>query len=76
MIYEEATARDMRQALAAGETSAAGLLKEARRVIREKDGDSNAFVEVFDSAESDAVTADAMIAEGTRVSSDGYPDCH
>ena len=63
----------MRDALKEGSTTAAGLLAEARRVIKEKDGDINAFIEVFDSADADAERADAMIQKGEGKPLTGIP---
>ncbi len=73
MKYEEATAQDMRQALEDGSTTATDLLKEARRVIREKDDSIHAFVEVFDSADEDARLADTMIQEKRATPLTGIP---
>ena len=73
MRYEEATVQDMRELLAKGDSSAAGLLAEAKRVIAERDGAVKAFVEVFDSADEDAKRADVMLREGRAMPLTGIP---
>ena len=73
MRYEEATVQDMRELLAKGDSSAAGLLAEAKRVIAERDGAVKAFVEVFDSADEDAKRADVMLREGRVMPLTGIP---
>ena len=61
MKYEEATITELREALDSNTISAVELLKESKRVIRERDNEVKAFVEVFESAEEDAKRADTMI---------------
>lgn len=73
MQYEETTARDMRGLLDTGKVSAADLLREARRVIAEKDGAVKAFVEVFASADEDAMRADTMLKDGQMMPFTGIP---
>lgn len=73
MKYEEITVKEMYSALTNGSVSAAALLSEAKRVIREKDGAVKAFVEVFESAGEDAKRADTMIKEGKATPLTGIP---
>ena len=73
MQYEKATGKEMQEALKRGDTSATALLKEAKRVIQEKDSKVKAFIEVFDSAEEDAARADAMRKEGKATPLTGIP---
>ena len=63
----------MRDALVNGDCTALSLLTGARRVIEERDGEVNAFVEVFGSADEDAKRADAMIAAGEQKPLTGIP---
>ena len=73
MNYETATVQELRDALSDGTATAMSLLEEARRVIKERDGEVRAFVEVFDSADEDAKRADAMITAGKHSPLTGIP---
>ena len=71
--YSAMTVKDMQSALRDGKVTAADLLKEAKKVIQEKNGDINAFIEVFASAEDDAKKADEMLASGKAGPLTGIP---
>ena len=73
MRYEGSTVRELHDALLSGATTPMDLLAEARRVIQEKDGDINAFVEVFDTADEDARLAHEMIRAGRATPLTGIP---
>ena len=73
MQYEKATAKEMGEALRSRSVSASDLLKEAKKVIQEKDGKVKAFIEVFESSHEDAERADKMLKENTETPLTGIP---
>ena len=73
MDYEKSTVTGLHNALMNGEVSASSLLLEAKKVIKEKNDETNAFLEVFKSAEEDAKRADEMILNGSATILTGIP---
>ena len=74
MNYQTATVKELHNALISGDITAKSLLDSARKTIKEKDEDVQAFLEVFtDSADEDAKRADEMIAAGKATILTGIP---
>ena len=73
MNYETATVNELHKALVSREITAVQILNEAKRVIKEKNPTVQAFLEVFDSANEDALRADTMIQSNKATPLTGIP---
>lgn len=73
MNYKTATVSELHDALTSGKTTSKQLTQEALSIIKEKDGEINAFIEVFPSALEDAERADKMIKDGKATYFTGIP---